>query len=158
MRKRIYSILSVLLSVSLFFILNRGYSGIEPNFYQITEQSQSAYLMALLRFDVIVLVVFLLLGICLYHLLRLAAKTDVFLHALVKVIVIFSFLNGIYFAGVNFYRNNIDIFELNMFVELIDHYGVLVNLVYLLPFMFSLCLILFCYWASCLYTVRSNKT
>lgn len=139
MKFLIYISLITLVSIVLFYLLNVGYFRGELYYYNIVNEGElSSYLGSLFRFDLIVAIVnIFLLALGCFFLLK--CKFNSFKVRLCILIgyFLFNVLNSLMFLIKNYVKNHFDIFELNVFVVLLEKYGEIVNLVYIAPLIWS---------------------
>ena len=138
---RAFFLLFIMLCISLvlFYSLTHGYYRGELRNYNAVNNGEIAhYLNALLRFDLLIVFFNTLL---LFFSCRSFSKVKS-VNSVVKLCVLFIFysvniINSLAFAVNNYIRNYRDISELNVFPELLEKYGVIVNLVYIAPLILS---------------------
>lgn len=139
MRFLIYLSLNLLVSIVLFYLLNVGYSRGELHYYDIVnEGGLSSYLSSLFRFDLMVTIFNFLLLIfsCLFLLKNKPNRFKVRLYIL-SGLLFFNVGNSFIFSLKNHIRNHHDVFELNVFVALLEKYGEIASLVYIAPLILS---------------------
>lgn len=126
-------------SLVLFYSLNHGYyRGELRNYNAVNDGEIAHYLNTLLRFDL--LIVFFNALLLFFGCRSFSKKKSV--NAAVKPWIWFIFysiniIDSLAFAVKNYIRNYREISELNVFPELLEKYGIIVNLVYIGPLILS---------------------
>lgn len=131
----LYIVLAIFFNFLIYLELFFWYFNIENKFHLLGDEHLNEYLEALIRFDIFVFITFLII----YSINYILHKKKYQSHKLLFYLL--SFLNLImcsWFFLKNIILNYIDVFELNLFIYLINDYGTLVNLVYLLPLLLSI--------------------
>lgn len=139
MKFLIYFSLILLVSIVLFYLLNVGYYRGELHYYDIVNEGElSSYLSSLFRFDLMVTIFNFLLLIfsCLFLLKNTPNRFKVRFYILIGLLF-FNVVNSFIFSLKNHMRNHHDVFELNVFVALLEKYGEIASLVYIAPLILS---------------------
>lgn len=131
--------LILLVSIVLFYLLNVGYYRGELHYYDIVNEGKfSSYLNSLIRFELMVTIFNLLLLIfsCFFLLKNKPNRFKVRFYILIGLLF-FNVVNSFIFSLKNHIRNHHDVFELNVFVALLEKYGEIASLVYIAPLILS---------------------
>lgn len=128
-----YSLGIVFFTIVIYLELIIGYFRIENNFHLLGYEYLNQYLTSLVRFDLIVTITFILIYGLSFSFYKKNKNDYIFIATSIINLIICC-----YFVFKNINNNYLDVFELNIFIYLIDEYGILVNILYVLPLILSI--------------------
>lgn len=135
-----FAVIILFIDLVLIYSLNYGYYRGELNYYDsVSNGDFEYYFYSLLWFDFLIIVFNAILLFSSFRFLMngsfLSGKIKLYL---LCVIYLFNIANGLFFFIKNFIRNYIEVFELNVLPFLIMKYGIVVNFIYIFPFVMSI--------------------